>query len=63
MTSGSAWVGACSNASRGVWNHGYDPSTGSKNILDYLTIASLGNSSDFGDATITNYGRSGCAGD
>lgn len=46
-------VDACSNASddRGVWAGGNLTGTGTLNIIDYITISSTGNASDFGDLT------------
>jgi hypothetical protein len=33
--------------------------TGSNNVIEYITIASTGNSTDFGDLTVGRYGLSG----
>ena len=50
---------AGSNAVRGIFVQGINttPSTTAVNTLDYVTIASLGNAIDFGDATVSVYGR------
>ena len=45
---------------RGVWHGGYGyPAY--RNIIDYVTIASKGNTKDFGDSAITNYYMGGCS--
>ena len=41
-------MGATSNATRGIFMGG-DPGPGSSNIIDYVTITSTGNATDFGD--------------
>lgn len=46
----SAGLSGCSNSTRGVFGGGYD-GTDYINNLQYITIASLGNSIDFGDLT------------
>ena len=46
--------GACSNATRGLYTGGYTSSptpAAGVNIIDFCTIATLGNFIDFGDAT------------
>ena len=49
----------CSNSTRcvfgGIRNPGYT------NTIEFITIASLGNSQDFGDQTVNNGGRGGAA--
>ena len=42
-----------SSSTRGVMGGGRDPNT--TNIIDYITIASTGNATDFGDLTQTSY--------
>ena len=39
-----------SSSTRGVWGGGNNPTL--SNVIDYITIASLGNSQDFGDLTV-----------
>ena len=41
--------GAVSNGTRGIWGGGYP--SGNTNVIQYVTIASTGNSTDFGDLT------------
>ena len=44
---------------RGLFGGG---STGSdSNVIDYVTIASTGNATDFGDLTVARYGLAGCS--
>ena len=54
-------MGSASNGTRGVWYQGENPSSGSKvNIIDYVTIASVGNATDFGDGVAAaDYNPSG----
>lgn len=45
-------ISACSNGTRGVFMGGYGGSPGSEtvqNLIEYITIATTGNSTDFGD--------------
>lgn len=44
LSVGRAYSGALSNSTRGVWFGG-----GSTNVIDYVTISSIGNAQDFGD--------------
>ena len=45
---------------RGVWHGGYGyPAY--RNIIDYVTIASTGNTKDFGDSSIADYYMGGCS--
>ena len=43
--------GAVSNGTRGIWGGGYP--SGNTNVIQYVTISSTGNSTDFGDLTAT----------
>lgn len=53
-------TGAVASTTRGVWGGGADSSSGaSQNVIDYVTIASTGNATDFGDLTVTRYSNSG----
>ena len=52
-----------SNTVRGVFGGGYldgSPASVSTNIIDYITIASIGDAIDFGDLTQHRYNASGC---
>ena len=52
----------CSNAVRGVFGGGSttSPSVSKTNVIDFITIASTGNATDFGDRTIADF-RNGAA--
>ena len=58
LTIGRAWIQGASNRSRGVFigGNGYpgvtDPYGG--NVIDYVTVATTGNATDFGDITRAN---------
>ena len=41
----------CSNAVRGIYFGGHDSPATYTNVIEYITIATLGNSKDFGDST------------
>ena len=49
MTTTTYNTAACGNGTRGIWSGGFRPSA--SNILDYITIATTGNATDFGDST------------
>ena len=44
--------GNISNTTRGIFGHGSRGAAGYTNTIDYITIASTGNASDFGDMTL-----------
>ena len=52
-----------SNATRGVFSGGYGGASPypRHNTIQFITIASTGNSQDFGDATVSLSGKAGCA--
>ena len=64
LTVARSQAGACSNGTsdRGCWSggglSGVDNPT---NIIDYITISSTGNSTDFGDFTGTRQSSGGCS--
>ena len=49
---------ACSNDTRGVWAGG-ETFMGTVNTMDYVTIATTGNATDFGDLSVTRYDAAG----
>jgi predicted NUDIX family NTP pyrophosphohydrolase len=50
LSVGRGKCGALGSTTRGVWGGGEIDSTGAKqDVMDYITIASTGNASDFGD--------------
>ena len=61
MTSVRFTCGSGSNPTRGIIAGGYQPSPtgGVVNTCDFLTIATTGNASDFGDLTEARYGNTG----
>ena len=54
---------SCASSTRGVMAGGNTSGAGftPSNIMDYVTIASTGNATDFGDCTVTRIGAAGCA--
>ena len=55
-------LSGCSSSTRGVFGGGYGPSPfPGTNIIDYVTIATLGNALDFGDLTIDTSASGGCS--
>ncbi len=56
LTFGHSNVAGCSNATRGLIAGGYtfpSPATTYYNTIEYITIASTGDATDFGDLTLT----------
>ncbi len=51
---------ACSNATRGLWlgNNNSNPANIYQNVIQYITIATIGNTVDFGDLTVLGSGLS-----
>jgi len=57
-------LGAAASSTRGLFAGGYTntPATNTRsNVIDYITIASEGNSIDFGDRTVTTTELCGCS--
>ena len=52
-------VHGCSNSTRGIWGGGLTPTL--SNELQYVTIATLGNTTNFGDLTDARAGGGACA--
>ena len=59
MTTAWGWVGACGNDTRATKGGG-EPNT---NVIEYITVASPGNATDFGDLTAARRYTSACSGD
>jgi hypothetical protein len=59
------YLAACSSSTRGVFGggHTYTPTYTAYNIIDYITIATIGNSQDFGDFSTVKDGRSAACSD
>ena len=53
LTSSRGGLGGCSNSTRGIFGGGFtdDSLGGSNNTIDYITISTTGNATDFGDLT------------
>ena len=60
---GTSWLTISSTDrgtnARGVFGGGYTPTL--SNVIDYVTIATTGNATDFGDLTLTRWGLSACS--
>ena len=57
-------TGSCSSSTRGLVAYGQDSSgisSGDSNIIVYITIASTGNATDFGDLTLKRTTPAGCS--
>jgi len=67
LTLGRDYLTGCSNATRGVFAGGADPDPGPpaaqnyQNIIDYVTIASTGNATGFGDLIVPRFMLAACA--
>ena len=59
MSSVRSYVAAFASPTRGVWTCGLSPTA--TNIIEYVTIASLGDAVDFGDAVTARHGGGGCS--
>ena len=57
MTTSLGWIGACGNDTRATWGSGESPNV---DIIQYVTVDTTGDASDFGD--LTNGVRWGSAG-
>jgi hypothetical protein len=56
-------ISACSSSTRGVWGGGNTAAStpGGANIIDYVTISSIGNAQDFGDLTVVRRDLAACS--
>ena len=65
LTQGRSYINSFSSQTRGIWAGGVGsptPSPYMSNVIDYVTIATAGNATDFGDsADVAYYGASGSA--
>lgn len=60
--SGVAAIAALSSSTRGVFGGGTLASTGTRsNVIAYITIATTGDATDFGDLTVTRNWLAGCS--
>ena len=58
---GTTFVPAYWYGGRGIFAGGKADSSDGDNYIDYITIASTGNASDFGDLTVNRYSPAGCS--
>tara|TARA_Y100000768_G_scaffold288186_1_gene222436 strand:- start:225 stop:1409 length:1185 start_codon:yes stop_codon:yes gene_type:complete len=58
-----AYIATCSSSTRGVFAAGYrsSPVSSGSNTVDFITITSTGNATDFGDTIGTQYGCAGAS--
>jgi len=61
LTVGKMGTMGCSNATRGIFASGSNPS-GRVSSIDYITIQTTGNAADFGDITVARYHGASFAG-
>ena len=64
LTKGRSTAAAASNATRGIFAGGYNPSPSpatALDIIDFVTLATLGNANDFGDLPSARTSISGCS--
>jgi hypothetical protein len=63
LTVGRETVGGCSDTTRGIFVGGYKaaPGAGATDIMDYITIASTSNATDFGDLTVAREAPTGAS--
>ena len=53
--------GSTCDSTRGLFSGGYDPSGNVQNKIDFITIASTGNATDFGDLSVARRSAAGTA--
>jgi len=60
FSGGYHYKNACSNSTRGLWlgNSNSNPANIYQNVIQYITIATIGNTVDFGDLTVLGNGLS-----
>jgi hypothetical protein len=62
MTTANFGLAACSSSTRGVFGGGRGAGFPSQtNVMEYITIASTGNATDFGDLIGPNYYLGACS--
>jgi hypothetical protein len=55
LSVGKRQTAACSSPTRGICFGGFSPT----NVIEFVTIPTIGNSQDFGDLTVSSFGGSG----
>jgi len=58
-TIGYHFRGSTCDSTRGLFSGGYDPAGNVQNKIDFITIASTGNATDFGDLTVARRSAAG----
>lgn len=63
LTLARSSLAGCSSATRGVFASGSTTTSqsGNTNVIDYVTIATAGNATDFGDVTVARFALAGCS--
>ena len=63
LTVARLYVGGSSSSTRGIFAGGFTPTPTNiyLNIIDYITIATIGNALDFGDLIATRLGNASCS--
>jgi len=63
LSVGKSGLASCSNSTRGVFGGGVTPTPATTvlNTIEYITISSAGNASDFGDLSVGKNGVSACS--
>jgi len=63
LTSKRQGTGGCSSSTRGLFGGGYGSALSPTvtNFIDYVTIATTGNATDFGDLTVARYTDAACS--
>ena len=54
-------LASCSNGTRGLFGGGASSGVAASNVIDYVTIASAGNATDFGNLTVARHSLAGCS--
>ena len=63
LTASRYWISSCSSTTRGIWGGGgVAPTSPNKSdIIDFVTISSTGNATDFGNLVQARYGLASCS--
>lgn len=63
LTTNKSHPSACASRTRGIFGGGYTgtPTATFLNVIEFVTIASTGNGTDFGDFTQSKYGGAACS--
>lgn len=61
MTTSRSTLAGCSSSTRGVFGGGFVLGYTNSNVIDYITIASAGNATDFGDLVVATQALGACS--